>query len=196
MGRRCRMDNRETILQCALELFYKKGYDAAGVQEIVETAGITKPTMYYYFKSKRGLLDALIKERGEPLLDELLAVQQSLLRFEDQLYELARIYVNFCRRESHFYFFMLGQMYSAADNEAHEAASPFIRRQYKLITDTFANAEDYLGNMNGRQEQFAIGFLGTINCYLMVYNEKSMENMLRDENIHAVVHQFLHGIYS
>lgn len=190
------MDNRETILQCALELFYKKGYDAAGVQEIVETAGITKPTMYYYFKSKRGLLDALIKERGEPLLDELLAVQQSLLRFEDQLYELARIYVNFCRRESHFYFFMLGQMYSAADNEAHEAASPFIRRQYKLITDTFANAEDYLGNMNGRQEQFAIGFLGTINCYLMVYNEKSMENMLRDENIHAVVHQFLHGIYS
>ena len=52
------MDNRETILQCALELFYKRGYDAAGVKEIVEMAGITKPTMYYYFKSKLGLLEA------------------------------------------------------------------------------------------------------------------------------------------
>ena len=30
-----------------------KGYDAVGVQEIVDTAGITKPTLYYYFGSKR-----------------------------------------------------------------------------------------------------------------------------------------------
>ena len=36
------MDNRERILQCALELFYAKGYDAVGVQEIAQKAGITK----------------------------------------------------------------------------------------------------------------------------------------------------------
>ena len=41
------MDNRERILQCALELFYAKGYDAVGVQEIAQKAGITKPTLYY-----------------------------------------------------------------------------------------------------------------------------------------------------
>ena len=39
------MDNRERILQCALELFYAKGYDAVGVQEIAQKAGITKPTI-------------------------------------------------------------------------------------------------------------------------------------------------------
>lgn len=190
------MDNREMILQCALELFYKRGYDAAGVQEIVEMAGITKPTMYYYFKSKRGLLEALVEEKGGPLLREICKVQERKAGFEEQLYGLARIYLDFCRREHQFYFFMLGQMYSPSENEAHRAAAPFIRRQFQLITDTFANAGDYLGNMNGRQRQFAMGFLGTINCYMMVYNEKSMENMLRDDNIHAVVHQFLHGIYS
>lgn len=48
------MDNRERILQCALELFYAKGYDAVGVQEIAQKAGITKPTLYYYFGSKYG----------------------------------------------------------------------------------------------------------------------------------------------
>ena len=41
------MDNQERIMECALDLFYAKGYDAVGVQEIAETAGITKPTLYY-----------------------------------------------------------------------------------------------------------------------------------------------------
>lgn len=190
------MDNREVILQCALDLFYRRGYDAAGVQEIVEMAGITKPTMYYYFKSKLGLLEALIEEKGEGLLRNIVQVQHAKLGFEEQLYELAKVYLNFGRQEYQFYFFMLSLMYSPVESEAHKAAMPFIGRQYELMIDTFVRAGGYLGNMNGRQEQFAIGFLGVINCYMMVYNEKGMENMLSDEKIYAVVHQFLHGIYS
>jgi hypothetical protein len=34
--------NCTTILNCALELFAARGYDAVGVQEIAEAAGITK----------------------------------------------------------------------------------------------------------------------------------------------------------
>ena len=39
------MENKERILECALELFYAKGYDAVGVQEIAERSGITKPSI-------------------------------------------------------------------------------------------------------------------------------------------------------
>ena len=42
------MDNRKKILKVSLDLFHQKGYDAISVQEIVERAGITKPTLYYY----------------------------------------------------------------------------------------------------------------------------------------------------
>ena len=58
---RC-MDNRSRILDCALTLFAGRGYDAVGVQEIVDCAGVTKPTMYHYFGSKRGLLQVLLQE--------------------------------------------------------------------------------------------------------------------------------------
>lgn len=34
------MDNREAILNAALHLFYARGYDAVGVQEIVDSAGV------------------------------------------------------------------------------------------------------------------------------------------------------------
>ena len=65
------MDNREVILETALELFYTRGYDAVGVQEIAERSGVTKPTLYYYFKSKYGLLEQLLDSRSKPFAEEM-----------------------------------------------------------------------------------------------------------------------------
>ena len=56
------MDNRSTILGHALDLFASRGYDAVGVQEIVDAAGITKPTLYHYFGSKLGLPNTVLEE--------------------------------------------------------------------------------------------------------------------------------------
>ncbi len=39
-------DNRTRILSCAIHLFYQRGYDAVGVQEIATAEGVTKPTLY------------------------------------------------------------------------------------------------------------------------------------------------------
>ena len=61
------MDNRERILACALDLFASRGYDAVGIQEVVDAAGVTKPTLYHYFGSKRGLLDCLLEDRFNQL---------------------------------------------------------------------------------------------------------------------------------
>ena len=36
------------------------GFDATSVREIVEAAGVAKPTLYYYFGSKEGLAQALL----------------------------------------------------------------------------------------------------------------------------------------
>ena len=56
------MENRQKILECALELFFRRGYDAVGIQEICQSAGVTKPTLYHYFGSKYGLLEKLLEE--------------------------------------------------------------------------------------------------------------------------------------
>lgn len=44
--------NRSRIMLEAARLFTRKGFAATSVREIVEAAGVTKPTLYYYFKSK------------------------------------------------------------------------------------------------------------------------------------------------
>ena len=66
------MENRERLLEAALSLFYEKGYDAVGVQEIVEAAGVTKPTLYYYFGSKKGLLEAVLQKNFRVMEEQLI----------------------------------------------------------------------------------------------------------------------------
>ena len=46
----------ERLLAVATRLFAEKGFEATSVQEIVESAGVTKGAMYHYFASKDDLL--------------------------------------------------------------------------------------------------------------------------------------------
>ncbi|HEU5124061.1 MAG TPA: TetR/AcrR family transcriptional regulator [Verrucomicrobiae bacterium] len=53
---------REQILHAALKRFAHSGYSAASVQQIVNDARLSKPTLYYYFRDKAGLFQALVDE--------------------------------------------------------------------------------------------------------------------------------------
>ena len=53
---------RERLLAGATGLFASKGYAATTVREIVERAGVTKPVLYYYFRSKEGIYLELMRE--------------------------------------------------------------------------------------------------------------------------------------
>ncbi len=53
---------RLRLLASATELFNRKGYAATTVREIVAAAGVTKPVLYYYFRSKEGIFIDLMTE--------------------------------------------------------------------------------------------------------------------------------------
>ena len=52
---------RERLLAAAGALFAEKGYAAASVGEIVAAAGVTRPVLYYWFRSKEGIYLALLE---------------------------------------------------------------------------------------------------------------------------------------
>jgi len=55
-------DARGRLLSGATALFASKGYASTTVREIVERAGVTKPVLYYYFRSKEGIYLDLMRE--------------------------------------------------------------------------------------------------------------------------------------
>ena len=54
-------ESRQQLLDVALGLFARKGYAATTVREIVDAAGITAPSLYYYFGNKEGLYMELMQ---------------------------------------------------------------------------------------------------------------------------------------
>jgi AcrR family transcriptional regulator len=68
MGRRAsrsdegRRERRTALLQAAIALFARNGFDATGVSEIARAAGVSHGTVFLYFPSKEALFRAAVLE--------------------------------------------------------------------------------------------------------------------------------------
>lgn len=66
--------NRENILKIAQEIFSKYGYKKTTLDDIANAVRKGKSSLYYYFKSKEDLFQAVILKEVEILVKELDAV--------------------------------------------------------------------------------------------------------------------------
>ncbi len=52
----------QRILEVAKELFTQRGFSNVAMRDICRAADVTPPTVYYYFKNKEALFDAVVRE--------------------------------------------------------------------------------------------------------------------------------------
>jgi AcrR family transcriptional regulator len=74
MVRRTKLDPQGRILDAAENAVAELGFAGASLREIVRQARVNLATVYYYFGSKRGLMEAVLKRRFGPLREEHLAL--------------------------------------------------------------------------------------------------------------------------
>jgi AcrR family transcriptional regulator len=58
---------RQRLLEAATDLFYNEGIHSVGVDRIIETAGVTRATMYKQFAGKEGLVLAYLQGEDQGL---------------------------------------------------------------------------------------------------------------------------------
>lgn len=68
-----RAETRARLLQTAGSLFYDQGITATGVDAVAHAAGLSKPTLYAHFGSKRDLVAAVLEQRHSQHREELCA---------------------------------------------------------------------------------------------------------------------------
>ncbi|MEV4433693.1 TetR/AcrR family transcriptional regulator [Streptomyces sp. NPDC049585] len=61
------------MLDAAVEVFARRGYGAASMDEIAELAGVSKPLVYLYLQSKEELFGACIRREAHALMEAVTA---------------------------------------------------------------------------------------------------------------------------
>ncbi len=194
---------KENILKCALELFSAKGYEAVSVQELVNAAGITKPTLYYYFGSKEGLYEQLIAGYYG-MLEQMAAFAGQYLPnpssyFDDVhlvLTRLASKYFEFARENELFYRMVLSNLFMPDSSPVYHIVKKYHFRQYEVVHGMFKSFSAVHTNMQGKETIFAWTFLGMINSFIGLYYNNFDSASLEEDLAMRVVKQFMHGIHS
>jgi AcrR family transcriptional regulator len=85
---------KNQILDAAMDTFSKVGFHKARMADIAESSGLSKGSLYWYFKSKNDLINNLLARVFEPelvefqnLLDDPRPVNQRLVIYADRVAE-------------------------------------------------------------------------------------------------------------
>ena len=159
------------ILTAALRQFADCGYTGASVQTIVDQARITKPTLYYYYKSKAGLFQAVLDwayderfrvmqkaaSRGSNVRDQLVSLLTGLFGFLRDNAELMRLAFTTA-------FASAGEIPSEV-KYLHKA-----QRNFDLIHELIRKGV-VIGEITSAlsSQELAINFYGMLNVHVMSY---------------------------
>ncbi len=114
-------DKRERILEAALKVISKKGYESATIEMIAEQAGVSKGSVYRYYSSKENLVKEIINAMFDVLAEK---INDSMHEDLDALgiIELhLRSYLEFIEDNKDFYRMLLN---------SRNIMGPAVRSQY------------------------------------------------------------------
>ncbi|MBU6410610.1 MAG: TetR/AcrR family transcriptional regulator, partial [Verrucomicrobia bacterium] len=170
-GSKAAWETREQILRAALKHFANAGYAATSVQRIVGDARVSKPALYYHFRDKSGLFDALVNQahdgrfqvvreaaaRGRGIREKLVEILTALFGYFHHNRELTRI--------------AFSTAY-AAPGEVPPGLCHFdkCRRNMEFFHSLMQDAQA-AGELDNRFESrdLAYGFYGLTNFYLTAH---------------------------
>lgn len=134
---------RERILDVALELFTKQGYDKTSLRDIAERLGITKAALYYHFARKQDILLELhlrLHALGREGLEQLELLEDGQQRadawpglvdhFIDQVLENRELVLLHQRNYN--------ALQELTDNERHRAENDDIEQLFRRVLQSSA----------------------------------------------------------
>lgn len=119
---------REDILSAAAQMFREKGYNAASMQDIADTVGLQKASLYYHVSGKQEILLAILDHALDLLNADMEQVVQKDLPPEEKLREAMRAYTHRLTSDADLAAVLLLE---------HRSLKPALRKKHIIRRDKF-----------------------------------------------------------
>lgn len=130
-GRLPRGERREQLLEAASELFVDRGYHAAGMDEIADRAGVSKPVLYQHFTSKLDLYLAVLQQHVEILVTSVREALDTTTDNRQRLRDAVQAFFDFIEDDAQGYRLIFENDY---------VTEPQVAAQVKVATDSCTDA--------------------------------------------------------
>lgn len=164
-------ETRQDILRAALKRFAHGGYAATSVQQIVDDAKVSKPTLYYYFADKAELFQALVNEAHD---ERFRLLQEAAARAKDvrsQLVEILVVLFDYFQENRELMRISLATAFAApGEVPAGCDCADRCERNFEFVHSLIKTGLKR-GELNDRfdSRKLAFGFYGQANSYLMMH---------------------------
>jgi TetR/AcrR family transcriptional regulator, fatty acid metabolism regulator protein len=137
---RLAVEKRRLILDAAVRVFARQGFNQCRVSDIADEAGVAYGLVYHYFRSKDEVLDTLFLERWNVMLDVIRDLDGQDLAPRDKLYAIASFIVDSYRHDPELMKVIIVEVTRAA-NSFGQTHLEKITEAYELIAGIVARAQ-------------------------------------------------------
>lgn len=181
----------DKILQKAIQLFLLKGYEATSTNDICWASKITKPTLYYYFPSKRHVLHAAhiqnLQNVLQPYLDKCGAIEDPLERLHTMLKDYS---IMICSHPE--LRFLLHETLNIKDEHANVVKKEW-KKHYLLLRDTIAELQKKQKIRSGlKPSGAALLLLGMITWITYWFDHKRKDSI--NSTVDLVIDMGFHAL--
>jgi AcrR family transcriptional regulator len=162
-------DTRQQLLRAALKHFANSGYAATSVQDIVDDAKLSKPALYYHFKDKAGLFQALVHEAHDARYRLLRAAVESQTGIRAQLEAALVALFAYFRENRELMRISFATMFAAPGEMPEDiGCAEKCQRNFDFIHGLMKEAQKN-GELDGHFEslELAFGLYGLVHFYLV-----------------------------
>lgn len=130
-GRLPRGERREQLIEAASDIFVDRGYHAAGMDEIAEQAGVSKPVLYQHFSSKLDLYLAVLAQHIDIMVSSVRQALRTTTDNRQRLRAAVQAFFDFIEHDSQGY-----RLIFQNDN----VTDPQVAAQVKVATEACTDA--------------------------------------------------------
>lgn len=175
-----RTSHESHIISVAKEMFIEKGYVATSMGDIAQKAGVTRPSLHYYFSTKESMFQAVFGSIVGSLLPKSEEILQRPIPIMERLALIVDAYLELFRSTPSLPQFLCGEFRRNADHLVEEAKLCRLNEFGEMI-------RRYLG------QEMALGNIRTVPIHIVftsIYSSLSFPFLARE----LLVHLFLEGV--
>jgi AcrR family transcriptional regulator len=184
-------ERRDQIFAAGARLFAEQGYERTSLQQVADALGITKPALYYYYRSKEDLLFEIMSFCIDHVSQQIAEILACDLAPAERLAELIRRYVRFFADHPH----ELTILSTTVDSLSDGSRAAIVAKQRTYLESVRTIIDGLLAARPGPlpdRTACAFALLGMMNWIFQWYDPRG--SVAPDRLAAQFKELFLHGI--